>query len=114
MEILNDAILVTTQSWAFIIVLIGLIGCLVCVGPLVWTIIKGDDYDGVLFAIILVCIIFMAVGACAPKVPTGEYKYTVSITDDIKYKELIDKGYKFSAPVYDGLSIYEITGDPLQ
>jgi hypothetical protein len=65
---------------------------------------------GLLITIVLVAVI--AIGA--RKVPTGEHTYTISITEPTTYKELIDKGYKISEPLYDNMNIYEITGDPLQ
>lgn len=45
--------------------------------------------------------------------PSGNYKYTVEITEESKYKELVEKEYKFKR-LYDGKEIYEISGAPLE
>jgi len=114
MEIVKDVTVVATQRWALTIGVIGFIGLLLFVVPLVLCIIQDEDYSGIVLGIILACVLLVGVATVAPKVPTGEHVYTVTITDNTKYKELVDKGYTFSAPLYDGIPIYEITGDPLQ
>ena len=114
MEIVKDVTIVTTQNWALIIGVIGFLGLLLFVVPLVLCIIQDEDYSSIILGIIFACILLGGIAVAAPKVPTGKHIYTVTITDDTKYKELVEKGYTFSAPLYDGLPLYEITGDPLQ
>ena len=46
-------------------------------------------------------------------IPTGKYKYIVEITDENKYKELIQKDYTF-VRMYDNREIYTIVGDELK
>ncbi len=46
-------------------------------------------------------------------VESGTYKYTVEITEESKYKELIEEGYEFKR-VYDNKEIYNISGAPLE
>lgn len=44
---------------------------------------------------------------------TGKRRYTIQLTEENKYAELIQKGYKFERKLYDNIEIYEIVGDPL-
>jgi len=69
----------------------------------------ASGITGAIFVIAFICTI---IGIVNP-VPSGEYKYTVEITEESKYKELIEKEYKFKR-LYDGREIYEITGAPLE
>ena len=47
------------------------------------------------------------------KVPTGKYTYVVEITDETKYKELVEEGYTFER-IYENKEIYSITGGELK
>ena len=47
------------------------------------------------------------------RVPTGKYTYVVEITDETKYKELVEKGYTFKR-IYENKEIYSITGGELE
>ena len=47
------------------------------------------------------------------KVPTGKCTYVVEITDEAKYKELVEKGYTFER-IYENKEIYSITGGELE
>lgn len=47
------------------------------------------------------------------RIPTGEYTYVVEITDETKYKELVEEGYTFKR-VYENKEIYSITGGELE
>lgn len=47
------------------------------------------------------------------KVPTGKYTYVVEITDETKYKELVEEGYTFKR-IYENKEIYSITGGELE
>ena len=47
------------------------------------------------------------------KVPTGKCTYVVEITDETKYKELVEKGYTFER-LYENKEIYSITGGELE
>ena len=48
-----------------------------------------------------------------PYPTVGKTSYTVEITDNSKYKELVESGYKFSR-VYENRNIYIIEGDILE
>lgn len=69
----------------------------------------GMIISGVCFAIALVVL----VGSTFFPVESGNYKYTVEITEESKYKELIEEGYEFKR-VYDNRDIYNISGAPLE
>ena len=69
----------------------------------------GMIISGILCAIAGIALII----SFAFPVESGEYKYTVEITEESKYKELINEGYTFKR-VYDNREIYEITGAPLE
>lgn len=62
---------------------------------------------------IILIIISMAFKTNIYSIPTGEYKYIVEITDETKYKELIQKDYTF-VRMYDNREIYTIVGDELK
>lgn len=62
---------------------------------------------------IILIIISMAFKTDIYSIPTGEYKYIVEITDETKYKELIQKDYTF-VRMYDNREIYTIVGDELK
>lgn len=47
------------------------------------------------------------------EIPTGKYKYIVEITEENKYKELVQKDYTF-VRMYDNREIYTIVGDELK
>ena len=47
------------------------------------------------------------------RVPTGKCTYIVEITDEAKYKELVEKGYTFER-LYENKEIYSITGGELE
>ena len=81
MEILNDTILEATQTWALLIAVLGMIGCLLLLGPLVLSVIRNEE-AGIVAGCILFCCVLLGIAAVTPKVPTGQHKYTVSITDE--------------------------------
>lgn len=69
----------------------------------------GMIISGVCFAVALTVL----VGSTFFPIESGRYKYTVEITEESKYKELIEKGYEFKR-VYDNREIYNISGAPLE
>ena len=107
MEILSSAP-ITTFAWYELIFIVGFaIGFVAAV----WAYSDGSDTIGVSMITLALCCLIG--GLCMPTtVPTGEYKYTVEITDESAYRELIEAGYSFSR-VYPTRSIYEIVGEEL-
>lgn len=69
----------------------------------------GMIISGVCFVIAMVVLI----GSAFFQVESGKYKYTVEITEESKYKELIEEGYEFKR-IYDNKEIYNISGAPLE
>lgn len=62
--------------------------------------------------IILIGIAILC-GVKSANTDTGKRRYTVQLTEESKYVELIQKGYKFERRLYDNMEIYEIVGEPL-
>lgn len=116
MEILKDVVIMGWPQWVNIVFVLNLIAAVATI--ILFATLTNSSSGGHCFAAIfgllitIAFVIIVAVGA--KKVPTGEHTYTVSITEPTAYKELIDKGYKISEPLYDNMDIYEVTGDPLQ
>ena len=75
---------------------------------------KCDTDVGMLISGIL-CVIVGVVffGSTFFPVESGKYNYTVEITEESKYKELVDEGYTLKR-VYDNKEIYNISGAPLE
>ena len=75
---------------------------------------KCDTDTGIVISGIL-CVIVGVVflGSTFFSVESGRYKYTVEITEESKYKELVDEGYTLKR-VYDNKEIYNISGVPLE
>lgn len=75
---------------------------------------KCDTDIGIIISCILCLIagitLFISFGF---PVESGRYKYTVEITEESKYKELVEEGYEFKR-VYDNKEIYNISGAPLE
>lgn len=69
----------------------------------------GMAISGICLAIAMVVLI----GSIFFPEESGNYKYTVEITEESKYKELIEEGYEFKR-VYDNREIYNISGAPLE
>ena len=67
-----------------------------------------------IFGILTVISLLVTLVTAALPVETGRYTYTVEITDNAKYKELIENDYRFNKRLYDNKEIYEITGAPLE
>ncbi len=75
---------------------------------------KCDTEVGMIISGILCAIAGVAlIVSFAFPVESGNYKYTVEITEESKYKELIEEGYEFKR-VYDNKEIYNISGAPLE
>ena len=116
MEILKDVVIMDWPQWVdvcFILSLFAAVTTIILFATLTNSSSGGHCFAAILgFLITIAFVVIIAVGA--RKVPTGEHTYTVSITEPTAYKELIDKGYKISEPLYDNMDIYDVTGDPLQ
>lgn len=116
MEILKDVVIMEWPQWVDIVFILSAMAA--CITIILFGTLNNSSSGGHCFAagfgflITIAFVIILAVGA--KKVPTGEHTYTVSITEPTVYKELIDKGYKISEPLYDNKDIYEVTGGPLQ
>ena len=75
---------------------------------------KCDTEIGMIISGILCAIVGVAlIVSFAFPVESGTYNYTVEITEESKYKELIDDGYTLKH-VYDNKEIYNISGAPLE
>lgn len=87
---------------------------LIVIGIILFICDKCDADIGMIISGILCGIVGIAlmISFIFP-VESGKYKYTVEITEESKYKELIEKDYEFKR-VYDNKEIYEITGAPLE
>lgn len=116
MEILKDVVIMDWPGWVdvcFVLTLVATIITIILFGTLDNFSSGGHCFAAILGLLITIAFVtVLAIGA--KKVPTGEHTYTVSITEPTAYKELIDKGYKISEPLYDNMDIYDVTGDPLQ
>lgn len=116
MEILKDAVIMDWPGWVDVCFIFNLVVMVVTI--ILFATLTNSSSGGHCFAafvglfVSITLILVMIIGA--KKAPTGEHTYTVSITEPTAYKELIDKGYKISEPLYDNMDIYEVTGDPLQ
>lgn len=73
---------------------------------------KNDAFITITGIFLAVIVVTFLISINFP-VESGNYKYTVEITDNTKYQELIEDGYKFTR-VYDNKAIYEIKGAPLE
>ena len=116
MEILKSIEIIGWPNWVHVAFVLSLIGVIVTM--ILFVNLKNSSSEGycltALISFLLTITLVFTVVIGAKKEPTGKYTYTISITEPAVYKELIDKGYKISEPLYDGMNIYEITGDPLQ
>ncbi len=116
MEILKDVVIMDWPGWVdvcFILNLVVMVATIILFATLTNSSSGGHCFAAIFGLLITIAfIVILIVGA--KKMPTGEHTYTVSITEPTAYKELIDKGYKISEPLYDNMDIYEVTGDPLQ
>ena len=112
MEILLDSGIVTKVGGGFILILflsiiVGMLGFL-SVSDGLW------KTGAACFLVVVLCIAVMIfVPACSLIVPTDVHRYVVEITDENKYKELIDNGYSLDK-LYENRNIYKITGDVLE
>lgn len=61
--------------------------------------------------IILIGIAILC-GVKSANTDTGKRRYTIQLTEENKYVELIQKGYKFERKLFDNIEIYEIVGKP--
>ena len=107
MEILaaSPIMVISILTWILFLALIvsGAILALCC---------KCDTDIGIIISGILCAIVGVALIISFP-VESGTYKYTVEITEESKYKELIEEGYTLKR-VYDNREIYNISGAPLE
>lgn len=111
MEILKTAQIVTTGFLGILAIFSMIISFLVAIISFAFGEYKTGIIGGIIFSICLIGILVFP--SHTIQVPTGKWAYTVEITDQTKYHELISKGYEFKK-VYDNKEIYEITGDELK
>lgn len=112
MEVLLDYGMVTRVGGGFFLALFFII-----VGTLIGILLLTEDFwkSGI------VCLGIAAIGImslitipeCRANIPTNVYKYVIEITDENKYKELVDSGYSLDK-LYENRDIYVITGDVLE
>ena len=111
MEILLDRGVVTTMGiWTLPLLLVFTVGVAILVAA--W---DDSHIGGIVFgisAIVFCILIVILVPQKTIAVPTSTHSYIVEITDETKYKELIDSGYELEQ-VYDNRNIYSLRGDEL-
>lgn len=116
MEILKDVVIMEWPDWVAVVFMLNAAAILITI--ILFGTVNNSSSSGHCFAAIVGLVVSIVLIATliigAKKMPTGEHTYTISITEPTAYKELIDKGYKISEPLYDNMDIYEVTGDPLQ
>jgi len=112
MEILLDCGMITKMGNGFIIAIF-----LIVVGTLLGILLLSDECwkSGTICLGIAAASIMalMIIPECSASVPTNVYQYVVEVTDENKYKELIDDGYSLDK-LYENRNIYKITGDALE
>lgn len=112
MEILLDRGVVTKMGFWMLPLFIILVAA-VAILMAAW-----EDYHvgGVIVSLIVIVSCFLVIILMPQKtiaVPTSTHSYIVEITDETKYKELVDSGYELKQ-IYDNRNIYSITGDELE
>lgn len=111
MEILLDRGVVTTMGiWMLPLLLVFTVGVTILAAA--WA---DSHLGGIIVGIgaIVFCILMIIfVPQKTIAVPTSTHSYIVEITDETKYKELIDSGYELTQ-VYDNRNIYSIRGEEL-
>lgn len=111
MEILLDRGVVTTMGiWMLPLFIIFVTAVTILAAA--WA---ESHMGGIIFGIcaIVFCILMVIlVPQKTIAVPTSTHSYIVEITDETKYKELIDSGYELTQ-VYDNRNIYSIRGEEL-
>lgn len=116
MEILKDTVIMEWPQWvniAFILCLVSTVATIILFAT-VTDYSSGGHCFAAIFGLLITIALVVIIAVGAKKVPTDKHTYTVSITETTAYKELINKGYEISKPLYNNLDIYEVTGDPLQ
>lgn len=112
MEVLLNCGNVTTVGGGFVVAVI-----FIAAGIIIGISCFADDF----YKTGTICFIIAALGIaaaifipeCGTNMPTNVYKYVVEITDENKYKELVDNNYSLDR-LYENRDIYEITGDVLE
>ena len=92
-----------------------IISIVCCLGGIVGVLcaIASENEIAIITLIIIMVLGIMGWVFLPAEQPTDQWKYTVHITDDAKYKELVDANYKCSL-LFPGEPIYEIIGDELK
>lgn len=109
MEILNSQQLTDANLTPFLFIL----AICICMGTFV-AFVETDKSLGAWVSVIIIIISIIFLFKLPWTKPIDQWRYTVEITDETKYKELIDNGYKFSSPIYKNREIYYITGDEMK
>ena len=111
MEILLDRGVVTTMgAWMIPLLIVFTVGVTILAAAWADSHVGGIIFGIGAIAFCILMIILMPQKTIA--VPTTTHSYIVEITDETKYKELIDSGYELEQ-VYDNRNIYSIRGDEL-
>ena len=109
MEILAVQPLAELSRWFIPLILMG-------IGFAIYGIIAYTNKETRIFGVICLIIAFICgivVNVFPMRRPANQYKYTIEITDQNKYQELIDKNYVFTK-LYENREIYNIVGDELK
>lgn len=108
MEIMSQSNISIISIWGWIAICSGLFG-----GTILLVSMSVKSGIGVIIGLTL-SIISLCLFIFAPlNNLTDQAKYIVEITDQSKYKELIDAGYTFQR-LYENYNIYEIVGGVLK
>ena len=108
MEILEVQEVMTTAWW----LVAGIIGLVITVGWCLISAIEDCYVLSVTFAFLAICCLLVVI-LTPHEVPTGKMNYTIEITDNEVFQNLIDKGYSFTR-LYEAKPIYEVIGDILE
>ena len=112
MEILLDRGVVTVMGYGAIIAIFAMVFGLIAV--IVTVCLDHYELAGFFVMIVILAIILPIIyPEYTFDVPTKTHKYVVEITDEEKYKELVDNGYTLDK-LYDNRDIYMLTGDVIE
>ena len=107
MSILNSE-LVTQITWYALLLRIFAV-CALAISLILALI---DEYKNAGIAVIIFIILVGVISIVPTYCSTGQYKYTVEITNDSYYRDLVQSGYSFSR-LYPTRNIYEIIGEEI-
>lgn len=110
MNILKEAVIYNDELCNNAMLITALIGIVLII--IAMTAYNETTRSRVTASVIGTILIGIAIlcGVKSTNTDTGERRYTIQLTEESKYVELIQKGYKFERKLYDNMEIYEIVG----